>query len=299
MKKILLLFLLFIALQTSFGCDICGCNSGNYFIGPMPQFTKHFVGLRYSFQRYNTVLNSDNTQFSNDFYQTTELLIGTRIKNKWQFLMFVPYSMSHLKSDDGNKRERGLGDLTLNGNYNIMDKLGLNKDTATVSQQLWVGGGIKLPTGKFSVNNEEIVSSANSQPGSGSIDFLLNALYTLQIQSWGVNINVNYKINQSADHFKFGNHFSPTAFVFRSFHAGSLIISPNLGLLDEVSGANVNNHVKVSDTGGNVLLSSIGLEFQYKKIAFGVNSQIPLSSNLSSGQTEAKNRGMCHLSLLF
>ena len=175
----------------------------------------------------------------------------------------------------------------------------MNKDTNTVDQQLWVGAGIKLPTGKFNVDQEEIVSSANSQPGSGSVDFLLNALYTLQIKSWGFNVNANYKINQSADHFKFGNRFSPTAFLFRAFHVGSLTISPNIGLLYELFGANKFNNEKVADTGGHALFASAGLELQYNRLALGCNAQLPISSDLSSGQTKAKGRGMVHISVLF
>jgi len=299
MKRIIVLVLLSLTFRFAFACDLCGCNSGNYFIGPLPQFTTHFASLRYSFQRYSTTLRTDNSQFSNDRYQTAQLMLGTRIKNKWQLLAFIPYTKSKLASDDGTKENHGLGDITLNGNYNILDKLALNKDTNSVDQQLWIGAGIKLPTGKFQVDQNEIISSTNSQPGSGSLDFLLNALYTLQLSSWGLNVNVNYKINQTADHFKFGNLFSPTAFLFRNFHIGLLTISPNIGLLYEMFGSNWFNSEKVADTGGHSLFSGAGLELQYKRLAIGCNFQAPLTSDLSSGQTHAKARGMCHVSLLF
>ncbi|HKJ41347.1 MAG TPA: hypothetical protein VKA27_04600 [Sunxiuqinia sp.] len=299
MKKLILGLFLSLFLQPTFACDLCGCNSGNYFIGPLPQFTSHFASIRYSFQKYKTVLQNDASQFSNDRYQTAELMLGTRIKNKWQLLAFIPYSKSKLESDDGINSHSGLGDITLNGNYNLFDKMTLNKDTNTVDQQLWVGAGIKLPTGKFNVDEEEIVSSANSQPGSGSVDFLVNALYTLQIKSWGLNVNANFKINQSADHFKFGNRFTPTAFLFRNFHIGALTVSPNLGMLYEHFAANVFNDEKVADTGGYNLFSSAGIELRYNRLAIGGSAQMPVSSDLSSGQTKAKGRGMLHLSLLF
>jgi hypothetical protein len=232
-------------------------------------------------------------------YQTSELLLGTRIKNKWQILAFIPYNQSKLESDDGVKQSKGLGDITLNGNYNIMNKIALNKDTNTVDQQLWIGAGIKFPTGKFNVDEEEIISSTNSQPGSGSFDFLLNALYVLQINNWGLNVNANYKINESANHFKFGNIFSPTAFLYRSFSIGTFSINPNIGLLYEMIGSNKFNNEKVADTGGHSLFSSAGLELKLGRIALGGNILFPMSSDLSSGQTRAKSRGICHISLLF
>lgn len=290
---------LLLTIRSAFACDLCGCNSGNYFIGPLPQFTYHFASMRYIFQPYNTTLRSDNSQFSNDQYQTTELMLGTRIKSNWQLLAFIPYNESRLESDDGINQHHGMGDITINGNYNLMNRLTLNKDTNTIDQQLWIGAGIKLPTGEFNVQESEIVSSANSQPGSGSLDFLLNALYTFQIKSWGLNANINYKINQSAEHFKFGNRFSPTVFLFRAFHLGLLTLNPNIGLLYELFGANWYNNEKVADTGGHTLFAGTGLEIQYKKLAIGCNVQLPVSSELSSGQTHALTRGMCHISLLF
>jgi hypothetical protein len=299
MKKFVLFILFSITIQQSYSCDICGCSSGNYFIGPFPQFNKHFVGMRYSFQNFNTVLNTDNSQFSKDFYQSTELLAGTKIYNKWQLLIFLPYNNYQTKSDDGIKHNNGLGDMTLIGNFNLLDKKTLNSDTETVFQQLWVGAGLKFPTGKFSVDTSELVSSANMQPGTGSFDFLLNAIYTLQIESWGFNVNSSYKINQTADNFRFGNRLSLTAFVFRSFHPGKVTVSPNVGLLFETLNSNTINNHKVEDTGGKDLLAALGFEVRYKNIAFGGNAQIPLYSNLSSGQTDPKIRGMCHLSYIF
>ncbi len=299
MKSVFIIALLLLTFNSSFACDLCGCNSGNYFIGPLPQFNTHFISLRYSFQRYHTTLNGDKSQFSNDLYQSTELLLGTRIKNKWQLLVFIPYIQSELKSDDGVKRNHGLGDITLNGNYNIMNKLTLNKDTNAVDQQLWIGAGIKFPTGKFNVDENEIVSSTNSQPGSGSLDFLLNTLYVIQLKSWGLNVNVNYKINQSAHHFKFGNIFSPTAFLYRSFNLGTLSVNPNIGLIYEDISSNKFNNEKVADTGGHSLFSSAGLELKLKKLAVGGNILFPMISSLSSGQTVAKVRGIFHISWSF
>ena len=300
MKKILFIALLFIISSTKiYSCDICGCNSGSYFIGPFPQFSRNFAGIRYSFEKYATVLSSDQTQFSNDFYQTTELMAGTNIKNRLQLLLFVPYNTMHSKSDDGINHNNGFGDMTFMGNYNLLSKKYLNRDTVTVFQQLWLGAGVKVPTGKFAVDTGELVASANNQLGTGSFDYMLNLIYSFQIKSWGFNVNTNYRINRPADHYKFGNRLNLTAFAFRNFHIGKFILSPNAGVLYNHLNPNKNRQEKVADTGGNILLAATGIEFRYNNLVFGLNDQIPLSSNLSSGQTEAKIRGMCHLTIMF
>jgi len=298
MRKYIILLFFITGIQGTYACDLCGCNSGNYFIGPIPQFNRYFVGLQYSFQRYNTLLNTDNTQFSKDFFQTTNLLLGSKVLN-WQLFLFVPFNINYSLSDEGSKLINGLGDITFLADYNLVDIKTLNKDTETVFHQLWIGGGIKMPTGKFRVDSAEIVSTANMQLGTGSYDFLVNAIYSYQIRSWGFNFNSSYKINTSAEHFKFGNLFSINTFVFRNFHIDKVTVSPNVGLLFESVSANRNYSQNVKDTGGYDLFSAVGFELRDKNISVGVNYQIPLKSDLSNGQTIAEARGMCHLSIMF
>ncbi len=299
MKKILLLIVIITGIQQMQACDLCGCNSGNFFIGPFPQFNRYFFGLRYSLEGYNTVLNSDHSQFSDDFFQTTELLAGLRIKDRWQLLMSMPYHFYQSNSDDGSSKSNGLGDLSLIGNYNLLDKKYLNKDTVTVFQQLWIGGGVKLPTGAYSVDTSELVSSANIQPGTGSVDFLMNLIYSYQIKSWGLNFNASYRINEIARHYKFGNRLNLSTFAFRNFHAGKVTISPNIGLMVEHLSPNSSYNETVTDTGGNIVLTALGSEFRMNDFAFGANIQIPAYSDLSGGQTSAKPRAMCHVSYMF
>jgi len=299
MRKIALVILLTISVQQLFACDICGCSSGNYFLGPIPQFNKHFIGIRYSFRSFNTVLKDDNSQFSKDFYQTTELWGGFKIKNKFQVLAFIPFNINRSITDDGVRTNKGFGDVTVIGNYNLFDKISLNKDTMTVGQQLWIGAGIKLPTGNFSVDTTELVSSANSQAGTGSLDFLLSASYSLVIDDWGLTSNVSYKINQAASDFRFGNRFTATAFVFRSFQFRKNSFSPNIGLLYENLNPNELAKAKIASTGGSDLLGAVGLETSFDKITIGFSAQLPLTSNISDGQTKINMRGMVHLTYAF
>jgi hypothetical protein len=297
MKKIFLIGIAFMCAQQSFACEICGCSSGNYFIGPFPQFSKHFFGVRYSFRSFQTRLVADPTQFSNDFYQTIELWGGWNLGKKWQLLAFVPYNINHQSSDEGISNKSGLGDITLIANYNLLNKSREGRNT--ISQQLWLGAGIKLPTGKFSADAGEIVPAANSQPGSGSVDFLINAMYAIHINNWGINTSLNYKINEDADDYQFGNRFSANAFVFRSIRLDKVTLNPNVGFLFENLEANKLSKEKIEDTGGNALLAAAGLEIGFNKIAVGFNVQAPVSQNFSNDQTKTKLRGMLHCTFTF
>ncbi|MEP6597213.1 MAG: hypothetical protein ABJA71_14770 [Ginsengibacter sp.] len=187
MKKIIFTGIFIFLLQVSFACDICGCTSGNYFVGPFPWFHKHFVGIRYTFRSFHSIVKDDAIQFSKDFYQTAEVWGGWNIGKRWQLLAFLPYNINRQASDDGVMKSKAFGDITVIANYNVLSKKTKSKNGNGVSQQLWIGAGLKLPTGKFSADPDDFIPSANNQTGTGSVDLLLNTMYSIRINKWGVN----------------------------------------------------------------------------------------------------------------
>jgi len=59
MKKIFIAVILFIAVNSSYACNICGCGGGNTYMGLMPNFKNHFFGLRYNYASFHTQLLND------------------------------------------------------------------------------------------------------------------------------------------------------------------------------------------------------------------------------------------------
>jgi hypothetical protein len=304
MKKgfIVVLIILFTAFERSSACEICGCGVGNIYIGIMPQFNKRFVGLRYHFNKFNTRLTDDPTQYSNDFYQTLELWSGWNIGKRFQLLTLVPVNFNHQVSDEGISNLKGLGDIVLLMNYKLIDINSKTGNGKNVVQQLWIGGGLKLPTGKFEIedNNPDIASMANTQLGSGSTDVLLNAMYNIKIGKLGITTQANYKINTAnKEDFQFGNKFAASSFVSYGLYAGNTVISPNLGVLYEKTAASKLQSGKVDLTGGSLLQAAPGIEFGFNKISFGLNAQLPLAQNFAENQTKQKVKGMAHISFAF
>ncbi|MFI5132749.1 MAG: hypothetical protein ACHQEB_00360 [Chitinophagales bacterium] len=300
MKKIIILFSIVILSFSANACEICGCGLGNYYIGIMPQFSHRFFGVRYQFSSYRTQLANDPTQFSKDFYQTVELWSGWNIGKRWQVLAFVPFNFNHQHSDEGIHTTSGSGDIAVLGNYKLLDNISKNGNNKTVSQQLWAGAGLKLPTGKFHIDptDPDIAAAANSQIGSGSADIILNAMYNIHISKLGISANANYKINTTnKENYKFGNRASVNSFIYYSIPAPAVkaVITPNFGLLFQHSAANELQNNKVALTGGNLLMAAPGVEISFNKITVGLNTQLPVAQNFAEGQTKLKAKGMLHI----
>jgi hypothetical protein len=303
MKKIFIIIaILFLNLSTINACEICGCGINNFYIGILPQFSHRFLGLRYHFNSFSTRLTNDPTQFSKDFYQTVELWGGWNIGKRWQVLGVVPMNFNRQNSDEGLSHLHGLGDIMVVANYKLLDVGSVNGNGGLFSQQLWIGGGLKLPTGKFDIEktDPDVSALANDQLGSGTVDFLLDAMYNVHFGNIGVNTSASYKINgTNGDQYRFGNKLSVNSLVYFPVALGKTTVSPNLGVLYEHTRPSSLDDSKIDLTGGNVVQGSAGAEFGLKRLSFGFNVQLPLAQNFAENQTKEKIKGMAHVSVAF
>ena len=302
MKKVIAFFLILMISVSTRACDICGCGLGNYYLGMVPQFNNSFFGVRYHYRQFHTQIKNDATQFSNDYFQTIEMWGGVNIGKKLQVLFFLPYNSNKQISDDGTHKMNGIGDIAIMINYSLLEKTSMNQKNQLVYQQLMVGAGIKLATGKSEIDPgaPDIIALANSQLGTGSTDILINAAYTLRINKAGFTTNLNYKLNSSnKENYQFGNRFSSTTFFFYLMKSGGVTLTPNAGILYEHSGVNKLNKMNVDETGGYMVAAAAGLEFSFRKITVGFNVQVPMAQDFASGQTRSKLRTMAHISFGF
>ena len=310
MKRLLLsLVFVFVALSASLACPICGCGVGGFYIGLLPTYNGKFVGVRYQYSRYETHLKGDPTQYSHDYYKIAELYGGISLGTRWQLLGFIPYHFNYQNTDDGIVKRNGMGDASVLVNYNVLQKVHVNDNMKTNSQELWLGAGIKLPTGKYAVNFkdsvsrelEQLLGDVNSQMGTGSTDFILNAMYNVHLARFGVNTTLNYKMNTSnSSNFRYGARFTASSIAYYQAALGKTVnVEPNAGLSYEHIASNYLKTSKVDQTGGYAAMASAGVELNIRKITVGTNIELPVTQDYALGQTQYKARGLVHVTYSF
>ncbi|HWW39161.1 transporter [Pedobacter sp.] len=307
MKKIMIaLVLVIMSITATKACDICGCGVGSYYLGILPEYNKRFIGLRYQHKTLRTHLGpfGERTPLTSDeTYQSIELWGGWNIGSRFRILAFVPYNFNERESQTGNGIKNSLGDIALMSYYKLLDSKGSVGNRLLV-QSLWVGGGIKVPTGKYEPSERLAVSESpnNFQLGTASTDFTLNAAYDIRYNDLGLNANVNYKINtENKYEYRYGNKFTGNLLMYYKIRIAKVVtLAPNAGVLYESAQKDVENKkYEVAVSGGYSLSAVGGVEVSLKRLSFGANYQNVRSQNLAGGRVHAGNRLMVHMSVPF
>lgn len=303
MKKIITAIVFLLVTSNILACDICGCGVGSYYIGILPEFKKRFIGLRYQHKGLITHISADGSQSyltNQETYQTTELWGAFNLGKRFRIMGFVPVNFNE-RVNQGNKTSKsGIGDVAVIGYYKLFDDSKTTHEKLLV-QSLWLGAGVKLPTGKYDPADKNISQSTQNtfQLGTASIDFTLNAMYDVRLQDAGININAGYKINTANKYdYQYGNKFTANMLVYYKFNVEKkFTVAPNAGVMYEQAQKDLKENAHaVDESGGYSTMATIGAEFTVKQISFGGNFQTPLAQNLAGGRVKAKDRFMLHVS---
>ncbi len=305
MRKYILILLLTIAFPMfAIACDICGCGVGNSYIGILPDFRNHIFGLRY---RYNSmwthlgVGGSFTYLTTKETYNTIEAWGGWNIGNKFRIMASIPYSFNDRTNLGVTNSKNGMGDITVSGYYQLLNNKRSDFKNKLLVQSLWIGGGVKLATGKY--NHLDKASTNNNanlfQLGTGSYDFNIGVMYDIRLQDMGINLSTNYKITTANKYnYQYGNKFNINTQAYYKFTIkNKLTLAPNAGVQFEKTKKDLDNGFNVTVSGGNLLLGTAGVELTFGKKAIGANFQTPFSQNLANGIVKANNRVMVHVAI--
>lgn len=303
-KLICSCILVLLAFSSAKACDICGCGIGSYYTGILPEFNKHILGIRYRYSSLQTHLGQGGVSSyltTNERFHTVDVWGGWTLNPKVRIMGYVPVSFNE-KTNQGNTTNRsGIGDIGMQAFYNLFDQrnsVGKN----LVLHSLWLGAGIKLPTGNYDpAQKDDSQQSANTfQLGTGTVDFSANMMYDLRIRDFGINTTAIYKVNTTnKEQYQYGNKFSSTLQAYYKVRVkNKFTVAPNVGLAYETASRDRDDRFIVDASGGNIVSQTSGLEITTNKIALGGSWQMPVHQQLANGSVKAGNRLMVHISFM-
>ena len=278
-------------------CDVCGGGGGGSLFGILPQYQKHFIGFRYKYSAYQSTHHDEST-YGNDYMNTAELWGRYSVTDRLHFYAMVPYQFVKRDEDGVISTMNELSDITVLANYILLDN---SRNAQPLVKHIFqLGGGIKLPTGKSDIVRNFQSLPENLQPGSGTFDYLMTAVYTMRIKNYGLNADINYKYNTTNNrHYKQGNRFNASARFFAWYNYGSISLLPNVGIDYEHANIDTKRSQNVEMTGGKSVFTGIGVDVYYKSFAAGCRVQNAVYQHLNEGNTTGKWRVNAQILYLF
>lgn len=300
MKKIFAISVFLILTGYIQACDVCSCSAGGNYFGILPQFKRHFVGMRYQYSHAVSMhpgLDGFNLG-SEEFFRTYEAWGRYVVSRRIHLFAFVPVNQFSQMENEKEVTTKGLGDISVMANYILLN----TGDSSTMKWRhaLQIGGGIKLPTGKSTILSEGLLLHQNIQPGTGSFDIPVSLVYTLRYQQLGLNTELGYRFNTGNNiGFRYGNRFQTSCRLFYWQKAGKISFLPQAGLTFEKADVDYKNNEVLEYTGGSSLMANVGIDIYYNRFSLGAGFQKPVYQHMGDGNIQSKSRFNTQLIYLF
>jgi len=300
-KRIIVCSGLLLLLFSASACDICGCSSGGGFTGILPQFQRHFIGMRYTYRSYQTTHpTTDGSKLTSmDRFHTGDLWGRFYLHKRVQLFAVVPLNSFSQTESGSTVRTTGLGDVQIFVNYSIIQ-------TPDSSKSVWrhllmAGGGIKAPTGENNAQSrigERL--NQNLQPGTGAWDAIVNAIYTVRYKQWGMNWDANARITTTNNQgFKFGHRVGTSLKFFYWAKYRNWSFLPQVGILADYGMKDKDKGVVIHESGGLNTLATIGTDIYFKRYVAGFTFQQPLQHSLAAGSIQPFQKYSVNVAFLF
>lgn len=291
MKSLLIVGVMLAIYSTAYSQACCCTGVGsNYSI--LPNLDKHVIGLRYTHRTYFSETHSLNPELdgkvTNQRINSVELFGRFNIYKRLQLSVFIPVNfISQHDTKGGTEKTAGPGDMSFLFQYNLLNPLKCNGKKW--KQQLRLGAGFKLPVGEFKMGIDQMFATS-LQLGTGSVDFITNAIYTFRLNGFGLNAGAGYKFNTAnTQGYRFGDKVQSNASVFYVFDIKSVQLMPLVGVNYEHQFYNRKKGRALSFTGGDFLTAAVGLDVYYKQFACSATFS-PAVMNRLNWNGENKNK---------
>lgn len=283
-----------LAMLEDFDCDACGCSASGGSMGFGSMLNNNFAGLRYLKQSYTSRDGIfANSPWMDENFNTVQAWARIPVTEKIQISALVPYHFNERKLTSGTENIAGLGDITIMALYTVFET---QKDSTFFTHKINLGGGVKLPTGKFTEANNLGSVNQSFQLGTGSWDFPVVSEYVIKHKNLGLNTTLNYIFKtENSKNYQYGDQFNYAGTFFYLFDLKSVQIVPQAGLAGEVYQTNKQYSLGLPNTAGDILFSKFGIEAGKDKFSVGINAMLPINQNLSNGNMEANYRWSVNL----
>ncbi len=299
MRDILIMVFAWSMITVKVNACSCGASgSGGNYPGILPQFHKNIIGLRWSHAGSDISILTDGGRTASRNYNSVELWTRFYPSKRLQLFAFLPIVFNTQVDGDLETGSKGVGDVLLIAKYSVVE-------TSDSSCRRWrhallAGGGIKIPTGRSDLEKGDELIDPSLQPGSGSVDFVLNATYTVRYKQFGAQADVGYRVNLgNRNDYRFGNRFSGAAKLFYWLKAGRLALLPNAGIFYEHIWKDVDNDKSKYNSGGDILYATAGIDLYYGRFAIGFSYQQPAYQYQAYGEMVSKSAWLVNTSFLF
>ncbi|MDO6517193.1 transporter [Zobellia uliginosa] len=281
-------------------CDTCGCGSSGGSMGYGTGLNNNFFGLRYIGQEYRSRdgIFADSpwiTENFNTIQAWANLPIGKRIIAN----VIVPFQFHNRSLPDNSEQTiSGLGDISVLGFYNLIAATPDSIVSIKPEHYFQLGGGIKMPTGKYDKDNNEGSVNPSFQLGNGSWDYVLAMNYGFTYRNWGISTMANYTIKtKNPKDYQFGNQLNLGINAFKTYYISDVALTPIVGVSEEIYASNRELGIEVAHTKGDVFLGKLSIEASYNRYSLGLTGMLPISQNLNDDKVELRNRVSVYMNI--
>lgn len=299
MRFVMIFCILILPGYSAVACDFCNC-----YLGLNPGYNKNTVGFRSSLRNTSLEIPGQNLRISHfgeghpvedgggmleETFLGFELFARLYPTSKLQLIVNMPYSINTIDYNQQSETRSAFSDLTLMGMYQLANTTTL--DSMRVRHRLFGGAGIKLPTGKYKTPEDVTIPMADHlYSGTGSFDVLFGVSYLGKFRNFGWNVDLNYKLNtKNSLDYKFGNTINLVPRVFYEYKLHSFILYPHLGVAFEKGAADEDDGLEQTDTGGQMIFGTGGLDVYYKMVSLSSDVRLPVYENMADGMPTDKS----------
>ncbi|MDZ4847366.1 MAG: hypothetical protein SH857_17670 [Chitinophagales bacterium] len=301
----LLAAFLLLQVRVAYSCDACSSNMGSFYPG-VADYGNSFVSFTSTVRTYGVYIPSgyrwmtsgnQNGGHQHPVFEKSAYYDQSHIAHELRFSysmknvtlgVFLPLMQKKLfRNEELVENNIGLGDMRFTVLYRAVNR---KNATGAVTNRFFAGTGFSIPTGESGETGYDGMIEPSRQTGAGTISFLLNAAYQLNVKKFGAQAqSVFQTFDADSKGYRFGNAYNFSMRAYYELEAGKLMLTPSIGINLEVAGKDKLNGAYYSlDTGGKRVFCPAGIDVYWKPIGISFTWNLPVSEQLNGLQFEGK-----------